>query len=59
MPKMINLIPECYEQLEKIKEEIKKQKADAGKQGKTTFSETVCCLIRNYRKSHSIECDGD
>lgn len=47
---VVNLIQPSYDELENLKNEMKNQKKQAGKPTKTTFSEIVCMLIKNYMK---------
>ncbi|HWQ96122.1 MAG TPA: hypothetical protein VN368_01995 [Candidatus Methylomirabilis sp.] len=49
MSKMVNLIEPCYEQLEKLKEEIKEGKIACGEKEKTTYSEIICMLLKYYK----------
>ncbi|CAG0996767.1 MAG: hypothetical protein OIN86_04675 [Candidatus Methanoperedens sp.] len=47
---MIRLIENCYLELEEIRNKIINQKQKEGKPTKTTYSEIINLLIRNYKK---------
>ena len=47
----IQLIQPCYNELEKIKAQMKEDKKSKDEPTKTTFSEVVCMLIKNYYDS--------
>ncbi len=45
---LISVIQECYDELEKMKNELAEQKKVKGQPTKTTFSEVVCLLMREH-----------
>ena len=47
---LISVIEECYNELTAIKNKLKSEKKAKGEPTKTTYSEVVCMILREYQR---------